>query len=303
MPKSRSQKAKPAHKSKAGGAKGTRAKQAFADPSRSPRRPSRHSPGGHPYGWTPDAPDDRDHRYTPPSLGALPAKMSLRAHFPPPYTQGQIKSCCACAVAAAIQFDRAKQGLPSSKRTPSRLFIYYNARALEGKTQFDAPCQVRNAVKGAAAHGACFEGNAADEWPYVIARFKKRPPAACFKAAMKDRALRYRRLTVDIHHLKSCLASGYPFIFGFTAYASIEKPAVMRTGHVPLPAAHEEVLGGHVILAVGYDDAKRQILFRNSWGPKWGDGGYGTIPYDYVLDPRLARDFWTVQLMSPSAGT
>lgn len=287
MPKPKRQRAKPTGSTRARAARSGRHRQ-------QPRRPH--------YGWAPDEPDARDHHYAPPRLGALPAKFSLRDAFPPPYYQGQLKSCAANAIAAAIQFDRTKQRLPSGKLTPSRLFIYYNARAIEGTVAWNAPTRVRNVVKGVAKHGACFEGRSADQWPYVIKLFKHKPRPTCFKAATKDRVLQYSRVARDIDHLKACLASGYPFVFGFWAYDSIEARAVVQTGAIPLPKAHEKKLGGHVVLAIGYDDAKRQVLIRNSWGTKWGKGGYGTMPYDYVLNPDLASDFWTIRLMSASDG-
>ncbi|MBV8538546.1 MAG: C1 family peptidase [Alphaproteobacteria bacterium] len=252
------------------------------------------------YGWTPDDADARDYRYAPPRLRTVPTKVSLRDAFPPAFYQGQLNSCAANAVAAAIQYDRIKQDLPSCTLTPSRLFIYYNARALEGRVARNAPTRVRNVVKGVAKYGACFEGKLADQWPYVIKRFKRKPRPRCFKAARKDRAVRYSRLARNIDHLKACLASGYPFVFGFWAYHSIETKKVGRTGTIPLPKAHEKPRGGHVVLAVGYDDTKRQILIRNSWGTKWGQGGYGTMPYAYVLNPDLASDFWTIRVMSAS---
>jgi C1A family cysteine protease len=276
----------------------TRAKHAFARP---PAR-RQQQPGGQHYGWAPDLPDARDHRYAAPRLTALPATVSLRDAFPPPYSQGKIMSCAANAIASAIQFDRRKQHLPSRELTPSRLFIYYNARAIEGRVARNAPCQIRDAIKGVAKLGACFEGKAADQWPYVIARFKQKPRPACYKAALKDRAVHYSRIAQEIDHLKACLAAGYPFVFGFTAYESLEAALVSKTGAIPLPKPHEQALGGHVVLAVGYDEAKRQFTIRNSWGPKWGDGGYGTMPYDYVTRPRLANDFWTIRLMSPADG-
>ncbi len=277
--------------------KSKRRKRTRAGSARPPaQRPRQH------YGWTPDDADARDHRYAPPRLGALPAKISLRDAFPPAYYQGQLKSCAANAVAAAIQYDRIKQDLPSCTATPSRLFLYYNARAIEGTVAWNAPTRVRNIVKGVAKYGACFEGRRADEWPYVIKRFKRRPPHLCFKAARKDRALQYSRVARDIRHLQACLASGYPVVFGFWAYESIEARAVEKTGAIPLPKAREKRLGGHVVLAVGYDHARRQILIRNSWGTKWGKGGYGTMPYAYVLNPELASDFWTIRVMSVSDG-
>src|SRR5579883_749820 len=182
-----------------------------------PRAPSRRRSYQF-YGWTPDEPDARDHHYAPPDLGTVPAKVSLRDAFPAAYRQGRLLCCVAHALAAAIRFDRARQRLPYSGLTPSRLFIYYNARALEGTQKRNMPCRIRNAIKAVAKLGACFEGTRAGRWPYVIARFDRKPPPACFKAAIKDRPLQYSRIARDIGHLRACLASGYPFLFGFMVY-------------------------------------------------------------------------------------
>jgi len=66
------------------------------------------------------------------------------------------------------------------------------------------------------------------------------------------------------------------------------------------------VLGGHAIMAVGYDDNLKikntnpggvettgALLFKNSWGPGWGMSGYGWMPYEYVLRG-IAQDFWSL---------
>ena len=66
--------------------------------------------------------------------------------------------------------------------------------------------------------------------------------------------------------MKGCLASGYPFVFGFTVYDSFESQQVAKTGVVPMPAAGESVLGGHAVMAVGYDDSQQRFIVRNSWG-------------------------------------
>ncbi len=95
--------------------------------------------------------------------------------------------------------------------------------------------------------------------------------------------------------MKGCLASGYPFVFGFTVYESFESDQVAQTGHVPMPQAGEQVVGGHAVLAVGYDDSNQWFIVRNSWGPNWGMQGYFTMPYLYLLDPNLSGDFWMVQ--------
>src|SRR5215470_18313882 len=98
-------------------------------------------------GWTPDLPDNRDHLYAAPlaKLRVLPSKVDLRRHCPKVYNQGQIGSCTANAIAAAIEFDRKKQKL--SDFVPSRLFIYYNERRIERSVAVDNGAQIRDGIK------------------------------------------------------------------------------------------------------------------------------------------------------------
>lgn len=97
--------------------------------------------------------------------------------------------------------------------------------------------------------------------------------------------------------MKGCLADGYPFVFGFTVYDSFESAAVAKSGVLDMPASNETVAGGHAVLAVGYDDAAQRFAVRNSWGAKWGQKGYFTIPYAYLLTENLSDDFWTIRLV------
>ena len=91
------------------------------------------------------------------------------------------------------------------------------------------------------------------------------------------------------------MAGGYPFEFGFTVYESFESQEVAQTGVVPMPQQTEKVLGGHAVMAVGYDDAQQRIIVRNSWGTSWGQQGYFTMPYAYLTNHQLSSDFWTIQ--------
>jgi C1A family cysteine protease len=245
------------------------------------------------YGWIPDVPDQRDHLYAAPPryLAALPAKTDLRRRCPPVYDQGNLGSCTANAIAAAVEFDRIKQGMPDF--VPSRLFIYYNERKIEGTVAIDSGAMIRDGIKSVASDGACPE----PEWPYVIASFAKRPPAKCYRDARLDRAVSYQKILKDLNQMKGCLASGFPFIFGFTVYESFETPAVAKTGHVPMPGWMERAVGGHAVLAVGYDEVRKWFLVRNSWGTRWGMKGYFTMPYAYLLQPGLSEDLWTIRLV------
>jgi C1A family cysteine protease len=98
--------------------------------------------------------------------------------------------------------------------------------------------------------------------------------------------------------MRGCLASGYPFVFGFTVYESFESQDVAKTGVVPMPSPNEQTVGGHAVLAVGYDDSQQRFIVRNSWGPDWGMKGYFTIPYAYLTQSNLSDDFWTIRLIS-----
>ena len=245
------------------------------------------------YGWQKDLPDQRDYFYAavPPVPGPLPAKVDLRPYCPPVYDQGQLGSCTANAIGGAIQFDRLKQKLADF--VPSRLFIYYNERVMEHSVASDSGAQIRDGIKSVAKLGDCPE----TEWPYDIAKFKSKPAAACYRDALKYKVVSYQRITQSLAQLKGCLASGWPFVFGFTVYESFESAAVAKSGHVPLPASGEAVVGGHAGVGVGYDDAKERFIVRNSWVAGWGLKGYFTLPYAYVGGAELASDFWTIRVV------
>jgi C1A family cysteine protease len=131
-------------------------------------------------------------------------------------------------------------------------------------------------------------------WPYVISKFAVKPSAACYKEALKRQITSYHRiLTLD--EMRACLADGFPFVFGFTVYESFESQDVARTGVVQMPQPTERSLGGHAVLAVGYDDVQKRFIVRNSWGTGWGQKGYFTIPYNYLANRNLADDLWTIR--------
>jgi len=243
------------------------------------------------YGWVRDLPDHRDQIFAAPAAvqARLPAKVDLRKQCPPVVNQGSLGSCTANAIANAHRFDQMKQKL-KAPFMPSRLFIYYNERSMEGTVDSDAGAQIRDGVKSIAQQGVCEER----EWPYEVTKFKKKPPAACYKSAKAHQALTYRRVVQTTAQMKSCLAAGYPFVCGLSVYESFESPAVAKSGMVPMPGSGEKQLGGHAVLAVGYDDASQRFIVMNSWGTGWGKKGFFTIPYAYLADNNLADDFWTI---------
>ena len=266
------------------------------------------------FGWIPDLPDHRDLVYAAPVMAvrALPRKVDLRPKCPHVYNQEELGSCTANAIAAALEYNQMKQGLPDIF-TPSRLFIYYNEREMEGTIEEDSGAMLRDGIKSVAKVGACPEEPTPQHpgpdgiWPYdpdYQARFMKRPPDVCYKVASSHQAILYYRVIRNLNQMKGCLASGYPFVFGFSVYESFQTDEVSSTGKVVMPSSSEQLLGGHAVIAVGYDDDQRRLIVRNSWGKDWGMDGYFTMPYAYLLDENLSDDFWTIRRVEddPSVG-
>jgi C1A family cysteine protease len=244
------------------------------------------------YGWVPDRPDHRDQLYSaiaaPPAT--LPPSVDLRATCSPVENQGQLGSCTANALVGSLEFLEAKAGKQAVDL--SRLFIYYNERALEGSVKEDAGAMIRDGVKTLAKQGVCTEKT----WAYNIAKFAVKPPAAAYKQALAHQVESYHRL-LTLQDMQACLAEGYPFVFGFSVYQSFESATVAKTGTLNLPKRSEKALGGHAVMAVGYDDATKRFLVRNSWGKDWGQQGYFTMPYAYLEDRNLSDDFWTLRVL------
>lgn len=247
----------------------------------------------HSLGWVRDLPDQRDHVYSAPApvLIKLPPKIDLSASCPPVYDQGHLGSCTANAIGGALEYAQKKQ--KQKAFMPSRLYIYYNERSIEGSIASDAGAQLRDGIKVVNRWGACRE----EIWPYFPERFATKPSVDCYTEGMKHQALAYQRLTQNVQQMKGCLASGFPFVFGFMVYQSLMTPQVAKSGDAVMPGPGEQPVGGHAVMAVGYDEKRQRFIIRNSWGNKWGKKGYFTMPYAYLGDANLAADFWTIRLV------
>jgi len=246
------------------------------------------------HGWIPDKPDFRDRKYAKIApkykASALPSHFSLRKAMPPIINQDELGSCTACAVSTILMYNRMKVN-EKPKFRPSRLFIYYNERALEGTINYDAGAEIRSGIKTVAKTGFCSE----DLWPYDLSKFKRKPPAQAYKNAVMYKSLEYYRINNGkINNLKTCLVSGYPFVFGFTTYSSGEA-ADRNGGYIPTPKTTDFSDGGHAVVCTGYDDEKGVFEIHNSWGTSVGDRGYYYLPYDYVTTTDLSDDCWTIR--------
>jgi len=255
---------------------------------KSPRKPNVASTKG--FGWLPDLPDHRDKLYSaiakpPPEL---PPSVDLRKSFSPVEDQGAMNSCTANAIVGVLEFLENKNKKPFVDL--SRLFVYYNERVIEHSVDADPGAFIRDGIKTIVKQGVCAESR----WPYSKSKLYSKPPVACYREAADHQVTSYHRI-VTFHEMRQCLAEGYPFVFGFTVYSAFMSKEVKKSGVLNLPQTGEKVEGGHAVVAVGYDDAQKRFLVRNSWGSGWGMKGYYTMPYDYLSDRNLSDDFWTVR--------
>jgi len=246
------------------------------------------------FGWQPDLPDVRDYLYAK-YLGwcgrhkRTKADVDLRPGCAPVYDQGSLGSCTANAVGAMFQFVDKK--MDSDNFVPSRLFTYYNSREMIGTISYDSGAYIRDAIKSVNKHGACPESL----WPYVIKDFTKKPAASCYTEALEHQTIKYMRVGRSLSEMQVCLTEGYPFVYGFTVYESFMSHVVKETGMVPMPQKGEKVIGGHAVMAVGYNKKKKMMLVRNSWGKGWGLDGHFWMPFDYFTNDGLSDDFWTIR--------
>jgi len=248
-------------------------------------------------------PDFRDKPYAARLAAAPPLEVDLRSVMPPVYDQGSLNSCAANSTAAAMEYERDRQGL--SDFVPSRLFIWYNGRALEGSIASNMGVFNRDAIKVLNTDGVCAEAM----WSYDPAMFRAAPPKYCYVTALTDRAVSYEGI-YTLESLKDAIASKLSVVFTFSLYESFYSPEVQQTGVVPMPAPNEQHIGFHSVLAVGYSDPKGQVIVRNSWSASWGDKGYFYMPYQYLTGPAassdsasiegayLTSDFWSIELVS-----
>lgn len=250
------------------------------------------------FGWRPELPDQRDLTYgliKPTSRTKLVAVDLRGKNCPPVMNQGSFGSCVGNASVSDHIFEQRKQP-GGTEIIPSRMFVWNMARAMEGTLGQNEGCYIRDAFKVLAKYGVCSES----EFPYAKVNMTKKPPAAALRSASRHQVIKYYRLDTSVMgamraDLKTCLGSGHPFVFGATLYESFDR--ITSNGMVPMPKFTERAIGGHAMLCVGFDDRIKggRFIVMNSWGKKWGDGGFCYFPYDYLTSPFMAADFWTIR--------
>ena len=228
---------------------------------------------------------DENLRFAPMAaiISKLPKSIDLRKRMPPVYDQGSLGSCTAMVFVASIQFlDPTFFG--------SRLFLYYNTRAIQDSVNIDSGATLADCIDTLEQNGVCSESI----WPYIINKFKNRPPPLCYKNALLHKVLSASNIKGNASSIKQSLVNNHPVACGIAVFSSFESKSVTNTGIVPMPKSGEQLLGGHAVLIVGYDDSKQWWIVRNCWGPKWGAKGYFFLPYAYLANRNYCTELWNI---------
>lgn len=207
--------------------------------------------------------------------------------------QGNIGACTAFSGVGSMEFLQKKYNAAKEDDIFSERFLYYATRVnteLQPATE-DSGAYLRDVIKTVAKYGICKELT----FPYTD-DYSTPPPKNAYDEAVKFQALCYGRFdgTTDskatiLQAMKSNLEKGFPILIGFTCYETLYNTG--SDGMVPLPGG--QVIGGHAVLLVGYDEAKQAFKFKNSWGADWGVNGYGYLPYQYYLSGNMS-DCWSI---------
>src|ERR1051326_3232418 len=231
------------------------------------------SQSGRRYGCIVSPPDTRDKVYKATKPVAIPKRYSLRQWAGPVKDQNGLGACTGFANAGLREFlYRKYQASDNGVLAPtfSPLFIYYAERKLEGTVHEDSGASMRSGMKVLNSVGVCLER----EDPYEPKNFDIEPSESDYAEALHYRGGAYHRLT-SVDDMRHCIASGFGFTFGIAVYSSFESEFAARSGWIPIPdEKKEELLGGHALLALAYDDQQGCISGPNSWGEDWGDEGW-----------------------------
>jgi len=219
----------------------------------------------------------------------LPRRVDLRHLCSPVEHQDQLNSCTANATVGAMEMLERRQGI--EQRDLSRLFVYWNTRVIDGSADKDIGSYISSAMKAVKKSGACLES----VWPYDVSKVFTEPSYEAYQDGLERQAIEYARVEQGPGVLQT-LSRGFPVVFGMMLYGSFD-PVAGRTGTAPVPQPGEPRVGGHAMLIVGYDMDEQMYLVRNSWGGRWGDGGYCKVPFGMVDNPAMSWDFWAVLSM------
>ena len=255
----------------------------------------------------PDRIDFRDLFYRPPliSLEREYPPATLIAQYLTKYSddgmilnQGKEGACTGFGLAAVINYlywerrQRLNAAEPPAKVSPRML--YHMARLYdewEGEDYEGSSC--RGAMKGWHRHGVCCQ----DLWPYADSRGRYVQPKDRWNEDAAERPLgAYYRINKDsLLEMQAAIGEVHAIYASATVH---EGWLLKRTNELAAIAlAGKKKIGGHAFAIVGY--RPDGFIIQNSWGPRWGYGGFAVLTYADWLQNGM--DAWVAVLGAPVA--
>jgi GNAT superfamily N-acetyltransferase len=159
----------------------------------------------------------------------------------------------------------------------SRMYGFVRSRQLEGTFPGDPKEGVW--VITALRLGRGWGNVPENEWPYwgVAENWPPSEPAGLDAKAKNYRILSYQRVRTS----NECRYAIARYSQVLASFEITDQWFTAENGDIQLPPAGAETIGSHAVSLIGYSDAERMFQFVNSWGPEWGEGGFGRIPYEF----------------------
>ena len=230
-----------------------------------------------------------------------------KVKIPAAYSQYPLNSCTANALAFCYEFDMLKQKKsfgPNKLSTPSRLFIYYYERAIENRISLDKGAWLHDGIQVLLKTGVCSE----TDWPYDATKYSEKPDKNANDNANAHKTtnrVKFEPLDITVENFKKNLKLGFPIAFGFRVYDSFY--TINNNNNImPIPAEGDTFQGGHAAVIVGFKEAEKVFIVRNSWGNLL-DNGYFYMPYEIIdgvigfgekKGQRYVSDIWSITEVS-----
>lgn len=215
--------------------------------------------------------------------GSLPLEKDLREPWWKINDQGETGSCVGWAsVDSVIRWHFVKAGLLPKNKLLSPRFIWMASKETDEYTNEPTTfiesegTSLKASLDIARKYGTVTE----DFLPFDSGKLFQGETDEFFSIASRLKIRNYHRLD-DPSDWRDWLAFNGPILSRLVVDKTWDDAwdNPIRKGRLDTYKPHKES-GGHAIAIVGYD--KKYFIVRNSWGPKWGDRGYGYATESYA---------------------
>ena len=221
----------------------------------------------------------------------MPSQFSLKDRVKQVYDQLSLNACSANAAANFLSLSDKSNVL---KCDISRLFLYFCTRWLDNNKMLPVE---DNGATLKSVFTAINTYHYIDEvkYPYEIEKVDSIPPSEVFIEALTvNKIVCYRQMMPCRASLKYILYKmQQPILCGIMVYSNFIR-LTKEDDILKLPSPSDELLGGHAVCIIAFDDETDTFEILNSHGSKFANDGYFRIKSEYLLNKEMAFEFYTV---------